>query len=139
MTVALPDHLVVDRADAVEHALQVDVDGAVPGFGRGGVVAEERQRHHPGVVHQHVDAGPPVDRGAHDVVEVGAARDIGSHPDRLATRTDDRVGGGRGRVAVDVAGEDPAPIAAVISARDRPNPPPAPVMTITLPVDVVRP
>ena len=45
----------------------------------------------------------------HDVVEVGAPRDVGAHPERLAAGADDGVGGGRGRVTVDVARDDARP------------------------------
>jgi len=133
VTATLSDHRVVDRADAVEHAFEIDVDCSIPDLLRRRMIAEERQRHDAGVVDQHVNAAVPVDREAHDLIEVGASRDVTSHAERFPARINDRLGSRRRQVASTSLATTRAPILVVISATTRPNPPPAPVITITLP------
>src|SRR4051794_22610014 len=58
---ALAEHLVVHRADAVDDALEVDVDAADPRLVGLRVIGEERERHHARVVHHHIEGAEALD------------------------------------------------------------------------------
>ena len=107
MAAALGQHLVVDGDDAVQHALHVDVDAALPRLERPRVVGVEGQRHDSGVVDHDVDGAEGLDGRRGQRPHLGDVGDVGR--DRLgdaAGPADDRHHLLE-RVAPDVAAGDP--------------------------------
>ena len=132
MAAALRDHLVVHRGDAVQHALEVDVDAPVPGLGGRRVIGAERQWHRPGAVDQNIDGAEGFDRERAERVGVGPVGDVGTPIGGLPAGGLD-LGDGRLQPGfVDVGRDDPRPRAAVCCAISRPKPLAPPVMTTTL-------
>jgi hypothetical protein len=67
------------RGDAVQHAAQVDVDHRGPGVDV--AVGQRADLADAGVADQDVDAAELRDRARHQLVQVGAARDVGAAGD----------------------------------------------------------
>ena len=108
MAASLRDHLVVHRGDAVQHALEVHVDAAVPGLCRRGVIGEERERHRPRAVDQNVDGAEGCDRERAQLVGVGPIGDVGAPVGGLPTRRLDLGADGFQPGFVDVGCDDPS-------------------------------
>ncbi|MCY1532766.1 hypothetical protein D9M68_680550 [compost metagenome] len=82
MAAALRLHARQHGGDAVEHALDVDVDGAVPLVDL--ELVQRRQRHHARVVDQHVDAAEGLDGGGGELFQIGALGHVGGDGDGFA-------------------------------------------------------
>ena len=85
MAPALAHHLVVHGGDAVQNALDVDVDAAAPGIHCLGVVPVEGKRHDAGVVDHDVDGAESVHCGGGKPLHVGKAGDVRGLGGRLVT------------------------------------------------------
>jgi hypothetical protein len=68
--------------DAVEHALDVDVDHAVPLIDER--LVDRREGHQPGVVHEHVHAPELRGRGLNERIDLGALGYVDPHGRGLA-------------------------------------------------------
>ena len=110
MAAALVDHLVVDRADSVDHALDVDVDGLMPPLPGAFVIGEVGQRHHPGVVDEHVHSTEGAHRLSHGGLQRGQIGDVGHLGQCLCPGGGDPGGHFIQPLARDVDTDHPGPV-----------------------------
>jgi hypothetical protein len=126
----LRHHVWQGGGDAIQHALEIDVDHPVPVLDLAAV--QRRVRHQAGVVENRIDAAMHRDRPVNQQLDLLTLGDIGLHDSfRRKTKL-----GGQGVQTVEPAGAITsfAPSAARRRAVASPNPLLAPVMTTTLPV-----
>ncbi|MHC2293802.1 hypothetical protein ACVIJW_009672 [Bradyrhizobium barranii subsp. barranii] len=89
MTRLLRGHVRQRRRDAVEHALDVDVDHAVPLIDL--QPFEQRLRHQAGIVEHHVDAAVGLHTRVHQGLHLRAVGNVGPDGQRLAATRRDLV------------------------------------------------
>lgn len=92
LAAASRDHRIVGRDHAIEHALDIDIDAALPRRVGGFVIGEEREWHDTCVVDHHVDPAVHFDGAGDERLDRCEIAHIGLESDGRSARAGDGIG-----------------------------------------------